>query len=148
VGSDIRADDGVGLHVVRELKRRHSTADVDIIEIGTAGLSILDFVRGYDRLILVDAIVSGAEPGTVHELRGSDVARTSHLGVGHDADLPTVLALGETLGGEAMPTEVVVIAVEASDVVSISTALTPHVEAKVADAVALVEALIQEEKLT
>ena len=126
---------------MRELRNHRDAEHVDIIEIGTAGLSILDHVRGYDRLILVDAIVSGAEPGTVHELRGADLAATTHLGPGHDADLPTVLALGEKLGAELMPREVVVVAVEASDVLTVSTHLTPKVSAAVARAAALVDSL-------
>ncbi len=147
VGSDIRADDGVGLHVVRELKQRLTVENVDIIEVGTAGLSILDFVRGYDRLIFVDAIVSGAEPGTVHELRGADVARTSHLGPGHDADMPTVLALGEKLAGEQMPDEVFVVAVEASDIATVSTNLTSDVRAAVDAAAALIESICSEKSV-
>jgi hydrogenase maturation protease len=133
---------------VRELKRRLTVENVDIIEVGTAGLSILDFVRGYDRLVFVDAIVGGAKPGTVHELRGAEVARASHLGPGHDADLPTVLALGEKLAGERMPDEVIVVAVEACDVATVSTNLTPEVRAAVADAAALVETICSEESAT
>jgi len=114
---------------------------VDFAEIGTGGLGLLDSVPGYDRLILVDAIVTGASPGAVHELRGSDIARASHLGAGHDADLPTVLALGEKLAGESMPRDVIVIAVEAADVVTVSTQLTPEVEAAVPKAAAIVESL-------
>ena len=134
MGSDIRADDGVGLHVVRQLGDRSLSESVDVVELGTAGLGLLDSVRGYDRLILVDAIVTGATPGTVHVLNGADVDRASHLGPGHDADLPTVLALGEKLAGDQMPQEVIVVAVEAVDVNTVSTQLTPAVEAAVSEA--------------
>ena len=141
MGSDIRADDGVGLHVVRQLEDRSLSESVDVVELGTAGLGLLDSVRGYDRLILVDAIVTGATPGTVHVLNGADVARASHLGPGHDADLPTVLALGEKLAGDQMPQEVIVVAVEAVDVNTVSTQLTPAVEAAVSEAAMKVEQL-------
>jgi hydrogenase maturation protease len=133
---------------VRQLKQRVVQNDVDIIEIGTAGLSILDYVRGYDRLVLVDAIVSGADPGTVHELWGEEVARASHLGPGHDADLPTVLSLGEKLAGEQMPREVVVVAIEAADVVTISTDLSPQVRAALPEAIAEVETICSRECTT
>jgi len=126
---------------VRALRERIAQENVDILEVGTAGLSILDLVAGYDRLIVVDAIVSGADPGTVHELRGADVARASHLGPGHDADLPTVLALGEKLAAEQMPSEVVVVAVEAADIATVSADLSPEVKAAVPNATARVEAI-------
>jgi len=114
---------------------------VDVVELGTAGLGLLDAVRGYDRLIIIDAIVTGAEPGTVHVLDGVDVARASHLGPGHDADLPTVLALGKKLAADQMPQDVIVVAVEAADVVTVSTFLTPAVNAAVSEAAAKVEQL-------
>ncbi len=114
-----------------------------MIELGTAGLSLLDSVRGYDRLIIIDAIVTGAEPGTVHVLDGVDVARAFHLGPGHDADLPTVLALGEKLAADQMPRDVTVVAVEASDVITVSTHLTPAVEDAVPAAAARVERLCE-----
>jgi hydrogenase maturation protease len=148
LGSDIRADDGVGLHVVRTIRLQTAVDDVHVIEIGTAGLSILDHVLGYDRLILVDAIVSGAEPGTVHELRGADVARCSHLGPGHDADLPTVLALGQKLAGDRMPRDVVVVAIEASNVTTVSMELTPEVRAAVPRALELIESLCSKGQAT
>ncbi len=141
MGSDIRADDGVGLHVARQLQDRISSEHVDVIEIGTAGLGLLDSIGGYDRLILIDAIVTGATPGNVHQLEGVDVACASHLGPGHDADLPTVIALGKKLAGENMPRDVTVIAVEAADVITVSTHLTPAVEAAVPKAAARVAQL-------
>lgn len=114
---------------------------VDVVELGTAGMGLLDAVMGYDRLIIIDAIVSGATPGTVHQLVGAGAGRASHLGPGHDVDLPTVLALGERLAGESMPRDVIVIAVEAADVTTVSTRLTPAVEAAVSKAAAQVEKL-------
>jgi hydrogenase maturation protease len=101
-------------------------------------LGLLDSIKGYDRLILVDAIVTGAMPGTVHQLEGVDVARASHLGPGHDADLPTVLALGQKLAAELMPRDVMVVAVEAADVSTVSVLLTPAVESAVSEAAAIV----------
>ena len=130
--------------MVRALQPQMTSAHVDVAEVGTGGVGLLDSVRGYDRLILVDAIVTGAAPGTLHLLEGSDVARASHLGPGHDADLPTVLALGKQLMGRNMPKDVVVVAIEASDVVSVSTDLTPEVEAAISGAVARIKEICSE----
>ena len=130
IGSTIRRDDGVGVEAARQFKARCSNGQVDVIELGTAGLTLLDHVEGYDRLILLDAIVSGAPPGTVHELTGNEVALSAHLGAGHETDLPTTLALGRKLS-KHMPEDVVVLAVEASDLTSFSEDLTPEVEAAI-----------------
>ena len=139
IGSTILSDDGVGVHVVHRLLERPLPPGVDVVDIGTGGLALLDLVSGYDKLVLVDAAVTGAAPGTVHRFAGTDVASTVHLGVGHDADLPTTLALGKDLMGMSMPDDVIVIAVEAADITTFSVQLTPAVEAAIPTVLAAID---------
>ncbi len=142
IGSSIRGDDGVGLRVVQQLQARGLPKGVDAIELGIGGLALLDVLEGYDRLVVVDAMLSGGEPGTVVQLSGSEVARAVHLGEGHEADLPTVLELARRGLGGTMPAEVAVVAIEAANVTDISDQLTPAVAASVDEAVAQVLRLL------
>lgn len=140
IGSTIRGDDGVGVQAVRQFKAR-CPESVEVIELGTAGLSLLDFVEGFDRLVIIDAILTGAAPGTVHELTGEEVAKTVHLGVGHEADLPTALSLGQKLSRH-MPADVVVVAVEAADTTTFSEELTPEVAFAIPEVLERVERIV------
>jgi hydrogenase maturation protease len=142
IGSTIRGDDGVGVVAARRLKASCPNEGIDVIELGTAGLTLLDSAEGYDRLILLDAIVTGAPPGTVHELTGKQVASSAHLGAGHEADLPTTLALGRKLS-KHMPADVIVLAVEVGDLHSFSEQLAPEVEAAIPEVLAQVEKLLE-----
>ena len=142
VGSPILRDDGVGVRAARQLKSHLSSEDVDVIETGTAGLGLLDRIEDHDRLILLDTMVSGAPPGTVHVLEGEAVARAVHFGPDHEADLPTTLALGQKLLGKRMPREIIVVAVEAADLTTFSEHLSPEVEAALPEVVARVEEIL------
>ncbi len=160
IGSTIRSDDGVGVHAVRAVRDwleesgrdGHGTSSgrsfrvggqtVDVAEIGTGGISLLDLVAGYDRLIVLDAVVSGAAPGAVMLLTGDEVARAEHLGAGHEADLPTALAVGRRLAGAGLPEEVFVVAVEAGDIVTFSEQCTPDVVRSIPEAVRVVRGLV------
>lgn len=67
VGSQERGDDGVGLLVARAMgakKLPHTT----IVEESGEGGALLEVWKGADAVILVDAVSSGAEPGTLHRL--------------------------------------------------------------------------------
>lgn len=64
IGSDLRGDDGVGLAVARRLQNQIPPG-VRVIEHHGDGLSLLSEWQGVDRVILVDAVSSGAEPGTI-----------------------------------------------------------------------------------
>jgi hydrogenase maturation protease len=78
IGNDILGDDGVGIHIARETARRISDADVTVEETGAGGLSLLEHIRGYRRLIIADAILTeNTEVGKIHRLTLKDLAQTN-----------------------------------------------------------------------
>jgi hydrogenase maturation protease len=60
-GNTDRGDDGAGILVARRLRE----LGVDAVEHSGDGLALLDLWNSGDEVILVDATVSGAAPGTV-----------------------------------------------------------------------------------
>lgn len=128
VGNPILSDDGVGIHVARELKKE-KIVDVDVEELAASGLELLDTVRGYDKVIIIDAILTeGGEPGQLHILDEKDFERSIHGSSPHGINIATALALGRKLVPEEMPKEVVFYAIEAKDVVNVSEDLTPRLQ--------------------
>lgn len=56
LGNLLMGDDGVGIHIVNELRRINFPDFVDIIDGGTAGLGLLEMLSDYQRVIIIDAI--------------------------------------------------------------------------------------------
>jgi hydrogenase maturation protease len=142
LGNDILTDDAVGLVVVREVARRLAgDGRVQVHETMEMGLALLDFMEGYESVVLVDSIQTGrAVAGTVHEFGGGLLAgpqrRTPHfLGVGE------TLELGRRLGLR-MPEQVTVIAVEVNDPFTLGTGLTSEVSEAVGPATERVMGLV------
>ena len=67
VGNSDRGDDAVGLAVARQV-RTTAPPDVAVTELDGDQLALLDAWGGADDVHVVDAVCSGAEPGTVHRL--------------------------------------------------------------------------------
>jgi hydrogenase maturation protease len=67
VGNAARGDDAVGLVVARRLLPMVSEG-VTVVEARGDGAGLLEMWQGSDAVILIDASVSGAEPGTIHRL--------------------------------------------------------------------------------
>lgn len=67
VGNDYRGDDGVGRIVARELRQR-SPRTIAILEATGEGAALLESWKGADTVILIDAVASGAYPGTIQRL--------------------------------------------------------------------------------
>ena len=125
IGNDILGDDGVGIHIAREAARRISTPNVTVEETGAAGLSLLERIKGYDRLIIADAILTEqTEVGKIHRLTLKDLAKTNGSITPHDAALRTTLEIGNSLFPGEMPTDVVVFAVQTHSVEHISSEMT------------------------
>jgi hydrogenase maturation protease len=68
IGNILLADDGVGVEVVKRLGKLHWSANVEIIDGGTAILSLLDVFIKNNKIIVVDALKGGHEPGTIYRL--------------------------------------------------------------------------------
>ena len=127
VGNPILSDDGVGIHVARELKKRKMPG-VDVEELAASGLELLDVVRGYDKVVIIDAIqTTKGKPGELYILEEKDFEKSIHGSSPHGINIATALALGRKLVPSEMPKEVVFFAVEAEDLVNVSERLTPKV---------------------
>ena len=128
VGNPILSDDGVGIHIARELKKRNLKGLV-IDELAASGLELLDVIRGYDKVVIIDAIqTKNGRPGDLHILEERDFEKSIHGSSPHGINIATALALGRKLVPEDMPKEVVFFAIEAKDLVNVCERLTPEVE--------------------
>lgn len=129
VGNPILSDDGVGIHVARELKRK-DLQGVDVEELAASGLELLDVVRGYRKVVIIDAIqTTNGRPGEFYVLEEKDFEKSVHGSSPHGVNIATALAMGRKIVPEEMPDEVVFVAVEAEDLVNVNESLTPKVKA-------------------
>jgi len=69
LGNILLADEGVGVHVVRELAEHTLPGNVEVVDGGTAALDVLLLARDVQKLIVIDALRAGKEPGTVYVAR-------------------------------------------------------------------------------
>lgn len=65
VGNPYMGDDGVGIEVARELRKRVLGEGVRVLERQILDLSLLNLSKEASRLILIDALKSGRPAGTV-----------------------------------------------------------------------------------
>ncbi len=133
VGSSVLSDDAVGLFVARELAGRFEARDDIVVkENEEAGFTLLEDAIGYDRMIVIDSIITGAEPGTLFRFELEDLEQTIHAGAPHGLNLATVVEFGRRQG-LAVPRDIVIYAVEAADTLTLGEELTPGVASRVAE---------------
>lgn len=134
VGNLLLRDEGVGVHVVKHLQEKGVPEGIEVIDGGTLGFDLLGLFEGTEKVVVVDALKGGGEPGTVYRVRPKDLkgeeARSLSL---HQVDLLEVMEMARLLGYEA---EVVIIGVEPKEI-SWGMELSPEVAAKVEKVAAL-----------
>lgn len=134
LGNEHRSDDRLGLEVARALKSK-LRGKVHVEECTSGGVALLDLWRGFDRVLVVDAIRSGSPGGTVHRLEAGDGALPGfHSATStHGLSLGEAVALGKGLGN--LPRQLVVYGVEAENL-EMGVALSPSVRRGVEEATA------------
>ncbi|MEM4699929.1 MAG: hydrogenase maturation protease [Candidatus Nezhaarchaeales archaeon] len=136
LGNVLMGDDGVGVRVAEELLRLNLPPSVAVYPVGTPGLALLHLIEGYEKVVLIDAIEMGGEPGTVYRL---DFSPSLFNDVGflsmHDFD--AVAALRLAIGAGVPLGEVVIIGIEPKRI-CFGEALSSEVEASIPKVVGLV----------
>ena len=76
IGNVLLGDDGVGPYVARLLDARYEFDEgVEVIDLGTPALDLIDRLSGRDGVILIDSVNAEADPGTVILYRKADIMR-------------------------------------------------------------------------
>nr|WP_085956031.1 hydrogenase maturation protease [Kineosphaera limosa] len=116
-GNLLRGDDAVGPLLMRRLWERGVPEAVRLVDGGTAGLDIAFQMRGAQRVVIVDAARTGAEPGTVYRIPAQEVSELPPLdGLNtHSFRWDHALAFSAWLLGPARPSDIVVYLIEGQD---------------------------------
>ena len=64
IGNEFRSDDGIGLIIVRQIQNTQLSS-IFVKEASGEGAALMEAWQGYENVIIVDAMVSGAKPGTI-----------------------------------------------------------------------------------
>ena len=130
VGNILLADEGVGVRVVEAFQQRYVIPEgVDVLDGGTAGMDLLDALSSRSHIVIVDAVRTGAEPGTIVQLSGTDVpALFSNRISPHQLGISDVLAILRLIDQE--PRHIALIGIVPVDL-DLGLALSGAIAAKV-----------------
>ncbi len=136
LGNPLMGDDGAGVAALNRLRDDWRVPDeVELVDGGTWGMNLLPLLESHDQVILLDAIHTGARPGTLVLLRREELPRYfAHKLSPHQLDLREVLALAELR--DSLPETLMAIGVQ-PETVELNARLSPRIGAAVRRMVAL-----------
>lgn len=109
VGNVILRDEGFGVRVAEFLDAHYEFPEnVQIVDGGTLGIELTQYVTGTNKLLVIDSINGGAEPGTLFRFHNDDVMDHFQEKISaHEVGIQDVLAL-LTVTGHKIPDVVVI----------------------------------------
>ena len=134
LGNPILCDDGVAFHVLSRMRPRMPEPDEDLVieEACTGGIDLLIYLLDFDRVLIIDAVMTRRDPpGHVRTYRVEDLRESIHADSPHHTNFATAIELGRKLHPDRMPEELVIVGVEVSNIIDFSEELTPLVESAV-----------------
>ena len=140
LGNPILGDDGIGWKVAEAVTQQlasDSPVDVDFLSLG--GISLMEHLIGYERAILIDAVTSNQEIGSIIVLNLNQMPDYSafHIASAHDTSLQNALKLGKSMG-VSLPKEVIVVGIATDHIYDFSEALSPAVAGAIPKATEIV----------
>ena len=147
MGNLLLRDEGVGIHVIRALQNSPlpTSVDLEIVDGGTSP-DVLHLTHEADKLVIIDAVAGGGEPGSVYRFQVEDITpEGQHIVSLHQIGLIESLETMEYMG--ARPKNSVIIGVEPKEI-DWGLELSPELREEVPQIVGIVLEEIMEQART
>lgn len=142
IGNPILRDDGVGVHVAEELRKKIKRPDVTIDKAYTGGMNLLDMMIDHDRAILIDAVkMKNRKLGDVDLLRMGELS-AFHTCNPHDVSLPEAIDLAKKLGETRIPKDISLVGINIGE---LPTEFGEHLSSEIAKAVPKAVEIVENE---
>ena len=137
VGNLLLSDEGIGVHVAQRMMHMELPPEVQVVEGGTDGFGLANVIVQADRMILIDAVKGGGQPGSMYRFDLEDcspypdIYKTSV----HQISILEVINLSSLIGSTPHTT---IIGVEPA-CIEMGMELSPPVEAKIPKVIQMIK---------
>ncbi|MGZ5276188.1 MAG: HyaD/HybD family hydrogenase maturation endopeptidase [Caldimonas sp.] len=137
IGNVLWADEGFGVRAIEALHQRYALPpEVSLVDGGTQGMYLLDRVCAADRVLVLDAIDYGLEPGSLRVFRDDEVPVWSDTAMSlHQATFQELLSMARLQG--RFPQRITLIGVQPEVLDDLGGSLSECVRARIDEAVDL-----------
>ncbi|KPJ68530.1 MAG: hypothetical protein AMJ43_00105 [Coxiella sp. DG_40] len=124
LGNILLKDEGIGVHIAKELQKQNLPGNVEVIDGGTAGLDVLLSAIDVDKLVIIDAFRAGKKPGNIYKISLNNKQKDRLIQIFsqetiskislHQVGLLDALSIAEKIN--IAPEEIVIIGVEPAEI--------------------------------
>lgn len=136
IGNILRKDDGVGVHVIKELEKQLDNSFVELVDGGTSTLDMLNYFLDYEKVVVIDCLRAGYEPGTIYKIKPEEIKdyNKENLSI-HDVQILDVVKIANMFGKHP---QVMIFGVEPKEI-SFDLEISDTIKNKIPEVVNLVK---------
>lgn len=138
IGNILRRDDGVGIHIINRLRDMSLPPEIMLLDGGTAGLDLLHYLQGINKLIVVDAILTGEKPGTIH-MSSLPIHQFTSSPIHHQTGILETIEMANQLWGKIDAT---IIGIVPKDYLGYGLELTKEISNAVEQVIGMIKSMI------
>jgi len=98
MGNILLSDEGVGVRSVEYMEKKELPENVDLLDGGTGGFTLLPEIMKYDEVILIDATLDDRPPGTIRVIQPRFAADFPRAMSTHDIGLKDLIESASIMG--------------------------------------------------
>ena len=93
IGNLLLSDEGVGVHAIEALKKESLPDNVELVDGAAGGFDLLPIVEECDKLIIIDAVKTAEEPGSIYKFDPQEIEVQEDANMSlHDVDFFQLIA--------------------------------------------------------
>lgn len=133
LGNEFISDDGIGIFVLRDLKKKllfsfPDTRNIAFEELSVGGLGLVDYISGFSKCLIIDTILTRKHPpGTVFRFKQNSSDELVKIKSSHQINLQQVIGLAKLLKID-VPDEMIIYGIEGEDITTFKIGCTEKVQ--------------------
>jgi hydrogenase maturation protease len=101
IGNLLCRDEGIGVHVIQEMKNMKLPEHIELLDIGTSTMDLISYLEGVKKLIVIDALKAGGSPGAIYRCRPEDLLANEEGPISlHEIGVLETLSMAKRMGME------------------------------------------------
>lgn len=149
-GNKFLSDDGIGPVIIEKLEKSRllKEKNIELSDLGTSGTDLIFHIKECPRIIIIDALDAGQDPGKVIRIKEKDIEHFCNEGILslslHDLNLADILKLARAM---KLKTEITIIGIKPLNI-ELGDGLSPEIQEKIPEIISLVEQTVKQYKTT
>lgn len=136
IGNILLKDDGIGVHIVKKLEEEKLPSTIELVDGGTSTLDTLGYFLEYEKVIVIDSLKAGYEPGTIYKIKPEDIKKYKKESLSiHDVQILDVVKMANMF--DKYP-NVIILGIEPEEI-NFDTEMTECMKMKIPEVIKLIK---------